>query len=92
MERKEFIYSTNPEELQKLKEQVEVTTNRKALKDVEVKETRQTALIVSICGVFLDLFNLNILVFIKQSKATPALRSIVIMLFRLLVFFSCFYC
>ncbi|KAI8128292.1 Smoothelin-like protein 1 [Lucilia cuprina] len=45
VERKEFIYSTNPEELQKLKDQVEVSTNRKALKDVELKESRQTALI-----------------------------------------------
>lgn len=48
MERKEFIYSTNPEELQKLKEQVEVTSNKNALKDVEVKETRQATLIVSL--------------------------------------------
>ncbi|KAM7346251.1 uncharacterized protein ACRADG_006301 isoform 2-T2 [Cochliomyia hominivorax] len=45
VERKEFIYSTNPEELEKLKEQVEVSSNRKALEDVEVKETRKTALI-----------------------------------------------
>ncbi|XP_046802929.1 titin isoform X1 [Lucilia cuprina] len=45
VERKEFIYSTNPEELQKLKDQVEVSTNRKVLKDVELKESRQTALI-----------------------------------------------
>ncbi|XP_037818356.1 serine-rich adhesin for platelets isoform X6 [Lucilia sericata] len=45
VERKEFIYSTSPEELQKLKDQVEVSTNRKALKDVELKESRQTALI-----------------------------------------------
>ena len=48
VERKEFIYSTNPDELEKLKEQVEVTSSTiKSLKDVDVKETRQAALIVN---------------------------------------------
>ncbi|TMW41671.1 hypothetical protein DOY81_013249, partial [Sarcophaga bullata] len=46
VERKEFIYSTNPDELEKLKEQIEVTSSTiKSLKDVDVKETRQAALI-----------------------------------------------
>lgn len=56
VERKEFIYSTNPEELKKLKDQVEISGNRKALEDVDVKETRKTALIVSF-------FNLDLLVY-----------------------------
>lgn len=56
VERKEFIYSTNPEELKKLKDQVEISGNRKALEDVDVKETRKTALIV-------NFFNLDLLVY-----------------------------
>lgn len=47
VERKELIYSTNPEELEKIKEQVKGTSTLKSLKDADIKEYRQTALIVS---------------------------------------------